>query len=471
MIPVLYNSTRDLGETNVLESAGLGPLPDCVNCTVTRMADGQDEVQLVYPVDGRLFGELQNGRVLGLHRDATRRIQPYIIYRQEPNLDGTVTVYAYHASYALNFQVRSSTLLQSMAAAISYLAGAQLMPGQSWPVDDIYNAPFSFSADGVTLDTPLEIPTPTTVREAIRLLTAHIGCAVEYDQFDVTFRISLGSDDGVTIRYGGSLTSAQREYDTSEGISAVAPYWLDSSSGVVFPARADQFVVEQEPPESGRFPGQYIRKAVPLDMSDTFETRPTTEALTTAAQNYLANNKPWTPADTFVVSFVPYDPDHDATQAAAQSLQLYDTVHVVIPPLNANVAMGVVKTTYNVLLDRYDSIEVGQSQTTLSDIYAPRTADGSAAPVTNALKVVQTAAYNPGTLAAGATFSNTAIDVSETGWTPIGVVGWRVNVQDILIRTMRINNDGNLEIEGKNVGSASRNPGIYARILYLRVGS
>lgn len=32
-------------------------------------------------------------------------------------------------------------------------------------------------------------------------------------------------------------------------------------------------------------------------------------------------------------------------------------------------------------------------------------------------------------------------------------------------------NGSNLEIEGKNVGSASRNPGIYARILYLRVGS
>lgn len=86
------------------------------------------------------------------------------------------------------------------------------------------------------------------------------------------------------------------------------------------------------------------------------------------------------------------------------------------------------------------------------------------------LKVVQTSAYNPGTLAAGATFSNTTIDVSETGWTPIGVVGWRVNTQDILIRTMRLNGS-NLEIEGKNVGSSSRNPGIYARILYLRTGS
>lgn len=87
------------------------------------------------------------------------------------------------------------------------------------------------------------------------------------------------------------------------------------------------------------------------------------------------------------------------------------------------------------------------------------------------LKVVQTEAYAPGALAAGATFSATNIDVSLSGWTPIGVVGWRVNTQDMLIRTMRINDNGYLEIEGKNIGSSSRNPGIYARVLYLRTGS
>ena len=84
------------------------------------------------------------------------------------------------------------------------------------------------------------------------------------------------------------------------------------------------------------------------------------------------------------------------------------------------------------------------------------------------IQVIQTEAYNPGTVAPNATFSKTDIDVAIDGWTAIGVVGWRCNVQDILIRTMRINAEGYLEIEGKNVGTSSRNPGIYARILYLR---
>ena len=51
-------------------------------------------------------------------------------------------------------------------------------------------------------------------------------------------------------------------------------------------------------------------------------------------------------------------------------MELCDTVTVDYEPLGISLKTKVVKTTYNVLLDRYDSIELGTMQGSLSQMLA-----------------------------------------------------------------------------------------------------
>jgi phage-related protein len=48
-------------------------------------------------------------------------------------------------------------------------------------------------------------------------------------------------------------------------------------------------------------------------------------------------------------------------------MQLDDTVHVYVPTLDVDVKAKVIAVRYNVLLDRVDSVEIGNFKTTLAD--------------------------------------------------------------------------------------------------------
>lgn len=459
MIPVLFANTSRLGQqvnSVVAQASGQGLLVDCVSCTVTQTTDGQDEAQIVYPVNGWLYSQLTPGIVIGLDRDPDRSIQLYVVYKINLNLDGTATVYAQHISYGLKYMVVGEGQYRGDSGITGYI-----MPGQMRFPDDVYSRSyFNFVADGITFPT-LTLPTPMSLIDYISLIVERTGCVMEYDNFNVIFHASRGEDNGVTVRYGGNLTDAQQEYDTSGVYNAVLPYWVNPSSGAVYPVGQDQFIVTQALPDGqSRWPGQYLQKIVPLDLSGAFETRPSTSDLTDAAGEWLADNAPWEPFNSMTINFVPYDPDTNENQAAAQNLRLYDYVRVVISPTDTDVTARVVKTVYNVLLDRYDSVEVGQLQTTLSDVYGHAGGGASGGGVSetfdNPVQFNNDVAVAAGKLLKVVTASGTvtlstsnrggAVIVpfdAGTGWTPMCIVGWNNSNVGTFLSRMYFNTTDN----------------------------
>lgn len=457
MIPVLYKNSRELGDVNYpnrLDAMGQGILTDCISCTVTEATDGQYEAQIAYPIDGRLYDKIQNGSIIGCDSDSARRLQPFIVYRRELNLDGTVTFYAHHVSYALNNVVFPSTASVTMAmlcagsySSLGLLHDAAI--GRSDLIDDVYDGGnFSYTIDGtVEFAQPINIETPTTVRDIIKLIIEQTGCEVEYDRFEVIFHERRGSDNGVTVRYGGNLTDARQEYDTSGAYNGVVPYWVNSSDKTVFPSGSSQFLVEELISDSYRFPGQYKRRLVPLDLSDQFETQPTTVQLRTAANAHLEQAKPWVPFNSLTINFVPFEQDAEQAQATAavQNARLYDTVRVVVPPMDADVTVRVIKTVYNVLLDRYDSLEVGQPQVTLSDVYGTVSASGkvsaSAATVSDSLKVLSFQVFSGASIASQGVKTGTyTISASEldSNWTPVAIAGFNTDTRYASVYDVRM---------------------------------
>ena len=86
MIPILYESNETQFTSN-----GIGPLSDALECTVTEERNGEYICELVYPVDGKRFDDIQEGRIIGVWHDDNHDIQPFDIYGRSAPIDGQVT--------------------------------------------------------------------------------------------------------------------------------------------------------------------------------------------------------------------------------------------------------------------------------------------------------------------------------------------------------------------------------------------
>ena len=122
---------------------------------------------------------------------------------------------------------------------------------------------------------------------------------------------------------------------------------------------------------------------VPVDMSSDIEVKDDTtdkdnpiyateddvrKLLQTQAESYLKNNKGWEPANNIEVSFTQlWQTEEYKNFAALQRVGMCDKVHVVYPKLNITTEMKVIKTVFNVLLDRYDKMELGEPKSSMSN--------------------------------------------------------------------------------------------------------
>lgn len=436
------------------QSGGIGRLDECVSAAVTTTGDTL-ELQFEYPVNGRLYDEINNGSIVVCDADAARKPQPFIVYRRELNLNSTVTFSARHISYVLSNQIlppATYTSFWDLRTAIKTM----VIRGTTDKAD-VYAIHFVCELDGLdVLPTGVDSVTvnhPASVREVLGTFVDATGCELEFDRFGVIIHAVRGEDNGVTIQYGGNLTSARQDYDTGETYSGVVPYWTDPETGAPFPASADQFIVEKTLAQ-GRFPGDYLRRLRPLDLSGDFDSQPTAAQLQAAAQEHLTTKEPWNPSDNLTVSFIPWDENAEGADilASLQDARLYDTVRVVIPPMGTDVTRRVVKTTYNVLLDRYDSMEIGDKAAVLSDVYATtndiNTEGNASGGGFDPSQYIKNGTTDPVTLGGNVAITGTdalfkVVEVSTTvtggrsdrnqtlnqavnpgaGWTPIGVVG------------------------------------------------
>ena len=109
-------------------------------------------------------------------------------------------------------------------------------------------------------------------------------------------------------------------------------------------------------------------EAMPIDLTDKFESKPSKADLTTAAESYLVANQTNLPTQNINVDFVNLkDTLEYADYAQLWQCHLCDTVNVVFPRYNMNGRFKIVKTVYDVLQERFTSMELGSLALTLSE--------------------------------------------------------------------------------------------------------
>ena len=344
MIPILYDSAETQFTSN-----GLGRLKDTISCIVTEERNGIYEVEFDYPISGDKYELIKEGRIVAVTHDETGDIQPFIIYKRTAKIDGIVTFNAYHLSYKLSSIVVSPFTATGIADTM-----AQIVPNSMNP------NPFEFWTDKV-VSSAFSLDEPRSVRSLLggergSLLDVYGKGEYEFDKWTVRLYLNRGQDSGVTIRYGKNLSDITQEIDSSGYYNAVAPYWKGEDETVTLP----DLVTLDDVTEI---------KAIPLDLTSSFENAPTEDELRQTARTRLENSSGINVEENIKADFVQlWQTEEYKNYAPLQRVHLCDTVTVIYEKLGVNAKKKVFRTKWNVLLDRYDEIELGDAQTTLADV-------------------------------------------------------------------------------------------------------
>lgn len=401
MIPVLY-----LPNAVDFSSFGLGVLTDTVSCEVTEERNGVFECLLKYPVSGQHYGLITKECIIKAKPNDTAADQAFRIYRITKPLNGIVTIYGQHISYDL---ANVPVLPFSTESRSPQLILSQLLAGDTrftgWTD---YSDAKAFS-----------ITQPKSVRACLggtegSMLSKWYG-EFEWDNFTVKFHSHRGQKTGVIIEYGKNLTAMEQDEDNSGVYTALLPY------AVYTPEGADTETVVTLPEVTLPIVTSEIVRAKTLimDFSDQFDGVVTEEALRAKANSYIKANPLGATIPMVKVSFEPLwkQPEYSAL---LERVNLCDTVTIRHSLLGVSVSAMVIETVYDTLAERYKSISLGQSKssmiTTISEVQS--SVDKMESTVGRFPKLLQTAIGKATGLITGQSGGYVVIHTSEENGQP-----------------------------------------------------
>ena len=350
MIPILYDST----ETG-FASNGIGRLRDCLSFEVTEERNGIFEADFTYPVGGANFDLIQPGRIVLATHDDTGDTQPFDIVSFSKPIDGIVTFHAVHISYRQRYLTVSGKNINSLSDAFTLLASAQPSNPFTYTASFTSSAYFA-AADGV----------PKTVKSMLGGVEGSIldtyGGEFTWDRFNVRLDRARGQVRDFTIRYGVNLLDYTEDVDYQETYTSVIPYWTGTDSN------GGQVIKVGNKTNSGFSSYTGRDECVPLDLTDKFETKPTTAQLTAEATSVMSAAQPNLPQQTIAVDFVRLQDmgEFDQFESLFQC-RLCDSISVVFPEYGMQGYYKIVKTVYNVLDEKFSAMELGSLSTTLAE--------------------------------------------------------------------------------------------------------
>lgn len=354
MKPILFPEGQKTFNTN-----GMGRLSDAISCKVTEERNGQYELHMEYPIDGQLIEELRYSRIIYATPADGKSPQPFRIYRITKPLSGVVEIDAEHISY--------------------HMSHIPVLPFEAVGMDPAFEGlknnsaeenPFTIEKEGAfgtALANSFKVAEPNNLRA---LLFGSEGSVIdtfggewEFDHFRAILHKERGKDRGVTIRYGKNLTDLKQEENIQNTYTGICPYWKglneDGTEQIVY---LPEKVLHST--SASNYP--YQRTKV-VDFSSEFQESPTAVELREKGEKYIKNNDIGTPTVSLDVSFIALHQTQEyADMTRIYHINLCDTVTVLFPALNVSTKAKIVKTVYDVLLDRYESITIGAVQAYLS---------------------------------------------------------------------------------------------------------
>lgn len=336
MVPVLFSANASRFDTN-----GIGRLTDTLACIVTEERNGAYTLTAVVPASTPYASELIVGNIIVAKvSDGTR--QAFEITSVSRPINQRITINAYHISYRASYSIIAPFTANGITATLAGLNSNSLNTN-----------PFTVKSDFTNEESTYNQTIPKSLRASLggtqgSLLDTFAGGGAGeflFDNFDINFLMHRGEDRGAYLRYKKNITAFEQVRTIEDTITGVLPLYANEEQSVAFYG-AIQYAPNNE---------LQTERVVVLDLSDQFETPPSYEQLNRAGLEYITKTADNTPKTNIKLSFV----ELQEGLTVPEPIFLCDTVHVYYAPLDVQFTSKVIKTTWNVLLERYEEIEIG----------------------------------------------------------------------------------------------------------------
>lgn len=359
MIPRIYDNSFTTYDSN-----GLGLLVDAISCQVEEESNGDFELTLVYPSEGSFFYALKQDNLIKADASDSLKGQLFRIDTISKPLNGQVTVYAKHITFDLAKNSLNEDLTEKNIKCEN--AGKHML--QSSDADSRFTIESNIEMLGnYNMDRKTDCLSAIAGTRGSLIDTFGNGPKLLRDNFTIKVLARRGKDNNVLIAYKKNITGFTLEEDYTEIINIIKPYATYTENEVEKTLYIDEIGVK-----SSRYVEGDIVKSKWMDFSDDFENdeTPTKEKLKNLAEKYFNDNSCDIPKMTYKIEFKPLSQTEEYKDSLKELeyIGMDDSVYIFNSKYGIRDQARVIKTTYNVLTEKYISIELGDPKTTLGSI-------------------------------------------------------------------------------------------------------
>lgn len=363
-VPILYEANA-----TDFNNLGLGPLIDTTVATVTEERNGQFILEMQYPVEGIRSSLITKNRILKVDAGHKLKDQRFVIKRINRIMgnDGlSYSIYAEHISYITADYALKPNLT---------ISGSGNVAMTQWLNGIIDSNRIHVDSDITTENTTSwTIDKVQNARQALGGVQGSIldiwGGEYRFDNLNISLLRHRGTVSNTLLSYGRNITDFDQEENITNTYTSIYPFASysvqngDTSEQKIL--TIPDLVVDSE--YVNNFPN---RKIQVIDFSDKFSTdeKPTVGRLAELAKSYIKNNNVGVPNVSTKISFVDLSKTENYKEfAPLEELDLCDEVPFVFDKFGIKTTAKISRIVWNVLLDSYDSLELGELKTNLSDV-------------------------------------------------------------------------------------------------------
>ena len=340
-------------------------LPDCIKCTVDERLNMSFEISLTYPAIGENFDIIQPNAWLLCKPDPYSTAQSFIIYFISKPINGIVTVRGEHKFYSAanalsvgRTEYSSGTTANELTAYLNYEITDNPIAGSAVFFTDI--------PDNLTAEWKYD--KPVKIKQIMADAAALYGGMWRFNNDYAYLEYRRGSDNGFTVAYGVNAVTTTTERNLTQRFSHVCPFWTGT---VITGSGANETMQTENVFCTGRYvevnPDPDFFNPYLYDVSDKFITKPTSSELINAANAFISDSaqkriltgKELTVSVDFAALKKTAEYINDNTYSANDDrVQIGDGV-TVYTRYNESETLVCTGAVYDVLRDRYNSIELG----------------------------------------------------------------------------------------------------------------
>lgn len=369
MNPVLYRA-----DERSFRTFGLGEISDAYKVTVTRERNGNYDLYIKYPVNGRFASVFKEE--MKIKSDAGKRTkwQTFEINRIVKNSSEHIEIYARHIS------MRTSDLaLRPIVRASNVNAEAAL---RVWKNNLVGDDVFDVSSDIQTLgNISWEVDKIGSARKALGGASGSIldvfGGEYEFDNNLIILHKQMGRKAPTVLEYGRNLLSVEEERLLDGNYTSIYPFarYTPSSNGSSERSSNEEsrevLVTLPEHILDSPYLRLYAQRRISLvDFSGKFDDKhpPTAEKLRSLGQSYIKSNNIGAPKISTEVSYVDLSQTLDYQDfGVMEEVELCDIIPLYYPQFDITTTTEkVVKVVYDVYTDSNEEITLGAIGQSLS---------------------------------------------------------------------------------------------------------